>query len=210
MSPSSLSFRSANVPEIVSPISKGTEKESFTTTPLSGPIDVLKDTRAYELGRQRVKRAAELVKAKERKETTAGRNTRGPRGDKPKSSIARAAKKTSWFVGKEVKGFWDNDNEKQLGEKQLEVEHPTTPLTVMSKTDSFQGEVKLMDLVVSRKPRKIKEADFEVVSLPRPVIVLDEFTAHDMDVDEPWEHVYAKEDDVDDAPSYAEIVSTAK
>jgi hypothetical protein len=155
MSPSSLSFRSANVPEIVSPISKGTEKESFTTTPLSGPIDVLKDTRAYELGRQRVKRAAELVKAKERKETTAGRNTRGPRGDKPKSSIARAAKKTSWFAGKEVKGFWDND-EKQLVEKQAEVEHPTTPVTVISETDSFQGEVKLTDLVVSRKPRKIK------------------------------------------------------
>jgi hypothetical protein len=205
MSPVSLSFRSANVPEIASPVSKGIEKDTFTTTPLSGPIDVLKDTRAYELGRQRVKRAAELVKAKERKEAAVRRNNRGPRSDKPKSSIIRADKKTSWFAGKEVKGIWDNDNEKQL-----ELEHPPTAITVTLEAESFQGEVKLADLVVSRKPRKIKEADFEVISPPRPVIVLDEFTMHDMDVDEPWEHVYAKEDNMDDAPSYAEIVSAAK
>lgn len=150
MSPVSLSFRSANVPEVASPISKGTEKDTFTTTPLSGPIEVLKDTRAYELGRQQVKRAAELVKAKERKEAAVRRNSRGPRSDKPKS-IIRAGKRTSWFAGKEVKELWDNDNEKQL-----EIERPPTALKVTLETKSFQDEVKLADLVVSRKPRKIK------------------------------------------------------
>lgn len=150
MSPSSFPFRSANVPEIASPASKGTEKVS-TSSPLSSPTDILKDTRAYEHGRQRVKRAAELIRAKERKETAAGRNIQGPRVDKPKSSIVRANKKTSWFAGTEVKAFWELDNEKQP-----EVEHTTMPVNAISETDGFQDEVKLTDLIVSRKPRKIK------------------------------------------------------
>jgi hypothetical protein len=205
MSPTSLPFRSANIPEIVNPISKGVEKDTFTTSPLSSPIDVLKDMRAYEVGRQRAKKAAELVKARERKEKgpAAVRNTWRPWGDKSKPTL-RESNKASWFGGKEVRGLWDSDNEKQL-----EVEHAPTSLTVISKSDSVQGEVKLTDLVVSKKPRKNKEADFEVIPLPRPVIVLDEFTMHDMDVDEPWEHVYSNEDEKGDAPSYAEIVSAA-
>jgi len=204
MSPSNLSFRSANIPEVVSPISKEVEKDTFPTTPLSSPIDVLKDVRAYEVGRQRVKKAAELIKTRERKEkgSAATRGAWGPWGGY-KTKFVREANKTSWFGGKEL---WDSDNEKQP----LEFEHPTTPLTVPSETDSFQGEVKLTDLVVSKKPRKTKEADFEVVPLPRSVVVLDEFTVHDMDIEEPWEHVYGGESEKSDTPSYAEIVSAAK
>ena len=33
------------------------------------------------------------------------------------------------------------------------------------------------------------EDDFEMVSPVRPVIVLDDLEAKDMDMDEPWEHV---------------------
>jgi len=203
MSPTSLiSFRSANIPETTT-VSKGPEKDTFITSPLCSPIDVLRDVRAYERERQRVMKAAELVKAKERKErgTVAGRNTWGPWGDKPKTAVVRSGK-TSWFA---AKGLWDSDNEK--GEK--EFEGPGTPTRRMSKEDCLGGEVKLADLVTPSK-RKNKEGDFEVIPLPRQVIVLDEFTVHDMDVDEPWEYVDGGNREMVDSPSYAEIVSATK
>jgi hypothetical protein len=145
MSPTSLiSFRSANIPETTT-VSKGPEKDTFITSPLCSPIDVLRDVRAYERERQRVMKAAELVKAKERKErgTVAGRNTWGPWGDKPKTAVVRSGK-TSWFA---AKGLWDSDNEK--GEK--EFEGPGTPTRRMSKEDCLGGEVKLADLVTPSK-----------------------------------------------------------
>jgi hypothetical protein len=151
MSPSSLSFRSANIPETANPVSKGSEKDIFITSPLLNPIDVLKDVRAYERDRQRVKKAAELVKAKQRKEkgTITGRNTWAPWGDKTKTSVVKP-EKTSWFGGK---GPWEYEK----GEKdQLEVEQPATPISVTSEKGSLAGEVKLADLVTSRKPRKNK------------------------------------------------------
>jgi len=205
MSPTSLSFRSANIPETTNPVSKGPEKDIFITSPLLNPIDVLKDVRAYERDRQRVKKAAELVKAKQRKEkdTVAGRNTWAPWGDKIKTSALKS-ERTSWFGGK---GLWEDGK----GEKdQLEVEQPATPIRVTSEKDSLAGEVKLADLVTSRKSRKNKEGDFEVIPLPRQVIVLDEFSIHDMDVDEPWEYVDGHDDRKVDGPSYAEIVSATK
>jgi hypothetical protein len=39
---------------------------------------------------------------------------------------------------------------------------------------------------------------------------LDDFTVHDMDVDEPWEYVDGDDSEKVDGPSYAEIVSSAK
>jgi len=56
----------------------------------------------------------------------------------------------------------------------------------------------------------LPEGDFEVIPLPRQVIVLDEFTVHDMDVDEPWEYVDGGNREMVDSPSYAEIVSATK
>jgi hypothetical protein len=153
MSPASLSFRSANVPETTTPVSKGSEKDIFVTSPLSSPIDVLKDVRAYERDRQRVKKAAELVKARERKEkgTIAGRNTWGPWSDKAKTAVAKSVR-TSWFGGE---GVYESEHEK--GENDLrEVERPVTPFHVTSQKGILDGEVKLADLVTTRKPRKNK------------------------------------------------------
>lgn len=57
--------------------------------------------------------------------------------------------------------------------------------------------------------------DFEVIPPVRSVIALDDAAkVHDMDLDEPWEHIYANDgegkalDDVDqlDGSSYAHIV----
>jgi len=206
MSPSSLSFRSVNIPETTTAVPKGPEKDTFITSPLCSPVDVLKDVRAYERERQRVKKAAELVKAKERKErgTVAGRNTWGLWSDKSKTTVPRSGK-TSWFVGKRP---WDNENgNEEAGKGHMEVERPATLTKPLSKEDCLGGEVRLADLVTPRKPRK--EGDFEVIPLPHQVIVLDEFTVNDMEVDEPWEHVNGDDDKVD-VPSYAEIVSATK
>lgn len=225
MSPSSLSLRLTNVPETIIPVSKSLERESFIASPPSSTIDVLRDVRAYEHQRQRVKKTAELVKAKERKEkiAAAGRNTWSPWGDKSKPSAVNSSK-SSWFGGREVKGVWDE-------KEQLETDTPvTTPIRVTSGVNRLPTEVALADLVTSKKQRKTKgervllsavleavaharllsEGDFEVIPPPRSVIVLDEFSVHDMDVDEPWEHVSGDMDEKAEGLSYAQIVSTAK
>lgn len=41
------------------------------------------------------------------------------------------------------------------------------------------------------------------------MIVLDDFTVNDMDLDEPWEHVSGDEDEKSDGLSYAQILSVA-
>ncbi|EEB88294.1 hypothetical protein MPER_13947, partial [Moniliophthora perniciosa FA553] len=77
------------------------------------------------------------------------------------------------------------------------------------------AEAKLSDLIVStRKPRNIKEPEFEFVPHIRSVIVLDDKTPRDVTIDEPWEHVSHSDtndkDSVTDvkAPTYASIVSS--
>jgi len=52
-------------------------------------------------------------------------------------------------------------------------------------------EVNLSDLVVlsQRKPRKLREGDFELVPALPTVIALDDMPVLDMVVDEPWECV---------------------
>ena len=105
MSPSALSLRSKNVPEkTVSPVAttKLPEKQPFIAPPLSSPIDVLRDVRAYKHDRQRVKKAAELAKTREMKSrnTIERRNRWGPWADKPKKTVVRTWK-TGWFFWKE-------------------------------------------------------------------------------------------------------------
>ena len=51
--------------------------------------------------------------------------------------------------------------------------------------------------------------DFEVIPPPRSVIVLDDFTINDMDLDGSWEHVPRGEDEKRNSLSYAQIVSAA-
>jgi hypothetical protein len=88
-------------------------------------------------------------------------------------------------------------------------------------------EVPLAALVTTRKPRKgrgmccpslatskqrshnlVTEGDFEFVPHVRPVIVLDDVMTPDVEVDEPWEHVYGNDDEYPDKdPSYATIAS---
>lgn len=223
MSPVSISFRSANIPKTAAPVTKDIEKETLVViSPLhSSPIDVLRDVRDYERQRQRTKKNVALAKMKERKERGA---LWAQWGDNPKSPAVHSAR-ASWFGGKDNRNIWDDDNE--IEEKDhLEVEHSPR---VAFRTHDVRREVKLTDLVTSRKSRKIvgtsssachplagaylspcfAEEDFEVIPAPRTVIVMDDFVAHDMDVDESWEYVYG-ENEKARGPSYAQIVSTGK
>ena len=221
MSPSALSLRSKNVPEkTVSPAAttKLPEKQPFIAPPLSSPIDVLRDVRAYEYDRQRVKKAAELAKTREMKSRNAisRRNHWGPWADKPKKTVIRMGK-TGWFLWKEAT---EGELEKV---EQLKADSPPTPAVPK------RGEVKLADLIMPQKPRKTKGktypippsvtyrlrtfvltgGDFEVIPPPRSVIVLDDFTINDMDLDGSWEHVPRGEDEKRNSLSYAQIVSAA-
>ncbi|KAF9469552.1 hypothetical protein BDZ94DRAFT_1206141 [Collybia nuda] len=73
---------------------------------------------------------------------------------------------------------------------------------------SSRLEVPLSALVTTRKPRKGREGDFEIIPYVRPVIALDDDMTHDVEVDEPWEHIYGDDDDqLDNEPSYATIAS---
>jgi hypothetical protein len=198
MSPSALSLPSENVAKntvLPTPTTKLSEKQPFVTSPLCNPIDVLRDVRAYEHDRQRVKKATDLAKMREMKSrnTFERRNRWGPWGDKPKSVVRTG--KISWFWGKEAA---ESEPEKI---EQLEAD---SPLTLVAPKPS---EVKLTDLVTPQKPRKTKGGDFEVIPAPRAVIVLDDFSVNDMDVDEPWEHVSGGEYEKRTSFSYAQIVS---
>jgi len=67
------------------------------------------------------------------------------------------------------------------------------------RTDGFKhdsgGKVNLSEIMMlsQKKPRKPNADDFEVIPHIRSVIALDDHdvgNVHDMDLDEPWEHIY--------------------
>jgi len=202
MSPASLSFRSNMLDAVPR---KGAEKDALVVIPPlnNSPIDVLRDVRDYERQRQHSKKSAGLVKAKERKERSTALWAQW--GDKAKSPAARAARGT-WFGGKDNRAVWDADND--MDEKDMiDVEHVVPPRVIVP--DIVRSEVKLADLVTTKKSRKAVGGDFEVIPAPRNVIVLDDFSAQDMDIEEPWEFITG-EDEKAHGPSYAQVVSSAK
>jgi len=169
---------------------------------VNGPIDVVRDVRDHERQRQRTKKSAGHVKAKERKERGAAQWAMW--GEKAKAPTART--RGSWFGGKDNRATWDDEHD--FDEKDIEVDHVTSPPRV-TVPDSVRTYVQLADLVTTKKSRKLVEGDFEVIPAPRSVIVLDDFVSQDMDVDEPWEYIYS-EDEKARGPSYAQVVSSAK
>lgn len=61
------------------------------------------------------------------------------------------------------------------------------------RTDSSSGvKVNLSEIMMlsQKKPRKSSADDFELIPHIRSVIALDDAVVHDMDLDEPWEHIY--------------------
>ncbi|TFK70085.1 hypothetical protein BDN72DRAFT_724176, partial [Pluteus cervinus] len=70
-------------------------------------------------------------------------------------------------------------------------------------------EVKLVDLITTKKPRNLKGPDdFEIIPHIRSVIALDDVNSSDSDFDEPWEHIDNEtEKPTYNGPSYASIVA---
>ncbi|KAF8167259.1 hypothetical protein B0H34DRAFT_8602 [Crassisporium funariophilum] len=161
-----------------------------------------RDMRAYEHDRQRSKQAGEWAKRRARKAaaavTSPGANAKGAKsvkGGKADVDVEVDVYAVNGILNTD-KGFLEGFGASPVRRRDHVV------------VESLSMQVNLADLidVAHKKPRKEKD-DFEVIPPLRSVIVLDDMTeVHDMDVDEPWEHVSADEDREDLEPSYATIV----
>ncbi|KAJ7675804.1 hypothetical protein DFH06DRAFT_939481, partial [Mycena polygramma] len=153
----------------------------------------LKDVRAFEHDRQRVKKAADLVKMRARK--SQGRWAALAKGELYNSS----RKSTPPVVSEKQKRLRAEEVDTldgSLAESRCDAD------AVASCDASQPTEVKLADLITFRKPRKglgtfvvafsclsaERHSDGDFVVIPqRSVIVLDDIMSHDLLVDEPWD-----------------------
>ncbi|KAF7298943.1 hypothetical protein MIND_00842400 [Mycena indigotica] len=200
-----------------------------TTTPLAAPVAAstpvvadkdarsvvtvsaapsVKDQRAYEHDRQRVKKAADLVKM---------RALKGQRGwaALAKGDTYTSSRKNAFQPGSE--------KTKLLRPEEVDLLEDE-PVYHAAKVASFGGitpdptqpiQLKLGDLMTTfRKPRKATASDFVVIP-PRSVIPLDDMMPRDLIVEEPWEHIYGVDDEsgantTTKAPSYAQVLMNIK
>jgi len=71
-----------------------------------------------------------------------------------------------------------------------------------------RAQALLADLIVlPRKPRKGKDGDYEIIPHIPSVIALDDDVTPDLEVDEPWEHIYNPEKPLSNELSYAKVAS---
>jgi len=150
-----------------------------------------RDVRAYEHERQRSKRAGELA-IRRAKKAGAGKGKGGAgaavggrtadMGDprRGKRAVVDVAVDAVLVTAPSVRGF-------------ASVLVPPKKRSILSYNahSDPSREVDLSDLVVlsQRKPRKLREGDFELVPALPTVIALDDMPVLDMVVDEPWECV---------------------
>jgi hypothetical protein len=180
MSVMSISKTVSDSPVAVKPA--GADKDASSALASSFPsLPTIKDQRAYEHNRQRVKKAADVAKMRQKK-----------RSGSPLFKLDRgiASEKYRRLRADDVDPL-----DGVLVESAQNRDEAGPPLPKAS-------EVKLSDLLVRKQDRK-KEADFEVIPHIRSVIVLDDF-APDLAADEPWEHIDAEP--VSKAPSYAQVL----
>ncbi|TFK42096.1 hypothetical protein BDQ12DRAFT_353060 [Crucibulum laeve] len=163
-----------------------------------------KDVRAFEHNRQRLKKAADLVKMRARKEQSL-------------TYTGRVLEKSASALEKERER--ERERERSIRADELEmVDGPMMmpPPRRRHPTDEFvlpetKREVKLTDLVVTKKARKGKDlTDFEVIPHIRSVIVLDDAISHDVELDEPWEYIDGVDDDDSEKEDPREQSSYAK
>lgn len=176
-----------------------------TTTSLGQDKD--RDARAYEHERQRLKHAGEWAKRRARKTTIGGAAVGRPAGARATHAGRQAKSLKGGKVGLEV------DDGYTVTPQGRDTVHSTAKmcdelgaglLTKVSlppsedgRTDAFKADsgvkVNLSEIMVlsQKKPRKLNVDDFEVIPYVRSVIAIDDVAnVHDMDLDEPWEHIY--------------------
>jgi len=185
-------------------VNAATDKDALLAASSPAP-PTLKDLRSFEHDRQRVKKAADLVKMRARKGQ--GRWSSLAKGELYNSSRKNAAPLSS-EKEKRLRADEVDALEGSLAESRGDVDG-----LVPSRNVSQPSEVKLSDLVTFRnKPRKALDGEFVVIPPHRSVIVLDDIHTHDLLVDEPWEHIYGTDDEepmtTKNGLSYADVLLT--
>jgi len=181
--PVSVSKRSTTATTPEPRVQKSSDKEPLTTS-LPSLADV-KDRRAYEHGRQKVKKAADFVKMKTQK--------------------ARVVIDPSW------PRVPSREKEKLVADEEVDSDAVLVDDGRDIVISDVKFDVKLADLIMTRKPQRRNDSDFEVIPHLRSVIVLDDVATHDVSVDEPWEHIFGEDETVAcvKAPSYANILGSS-
>ncbi|EIN14266.1 hypothetical protein PUNSTDRAFT_140592 [Punctularia strigosozonata HHB-11173 SS5] len=162
-----------------------------------------KAVRAYEIERQRVKKAREFELAKEHKEKAIGEKMAQDTGFKGRRNV------------KDIRSGSEDviDPMRKLKADVLQVGRSTGDEERAGK--SGRKEVTLGELTVFKpgrnrghgRGRKAKDSNFEVVPHVRAVIALDD-EPDLFELDEPWEYVNPDEDE-NHGPSYAAVVAGA-
>jgi len=187
------------------------ENEKTQSTAPPAPPKLHKDARAYDHERQRLKKAADFVKMRARK---AQQGAGGPGG---KAHHRTGSGKDS------MEGAQLSEKGARLQEQEdIEYDEVGEGLVlsnsrkenvgiVTAMTDQARYEVKLADLIRPGKQRKPKgDGDFEVVPHIRSVIALDDNTPDELDIDEPWEHIYSTDCEENKGLSYAQVAALSK
>ncbi|KAH9947076.1 hypothetical protein B0H21DRAFT_740245 [Amylocystis lapponica] len=172
-------------------------KSDADASPLDSP-GVLKAVREYEHDRHHTKKAAEHERTRERKER---------RRFRPHSGRAVHVRRVSGraiAVGPEVE-------EQAALETPEDLERPEVVAEDVGPVGESMLELDIAPLMKPAKARKRKAEDFEVIPSVRSVIVLDEHAAAELEIDEPWEHVTADDQEGEkvEPPSYARVVACA-
>ncbi|KAF9535635.1 hypothetical protein CPB83DRAFT_842076 [Crepidotus variabilis] len=152
-----------------------------------------RDLRAFEIARQRAKRAEELEKRKAKKVKEVVVTAVNGQGHN------RGTSESGVTLGQ---GISRKKSNREMDEDLEEAKMPSVRKggvglsscggAGVQSSNAAAMEVSLSDLIVPshRKPRKVKEEDYEFISPVRSVIILDDmFETKEMDLDEPWEHI---------------------
>ncbi|KAF9444760.1 hypothetical protein P691DRAFT_806666 [Macrolepiota fuliginosa MF-IS2] len=187
------------------------EKAGLALSPIIPSSKIPKDTRAYEHERQRLRKAADFVKMRARK---AQQGTGWVGNAKAHQRTASGKSSAGGGLGAvpSEKGRLFSDEETELDEGEGLVLSDSWKENLGIVTEQSRYEVKLADLVRPGKPRKPKggDGDFEVVPHVRSVIVLDDNTPDELDIDEPWEHIYNTDSEDNKELSYAQVAALSK
>ncbi|KAL1697232.1 hypothetical protein GGG16DRAFT_83628 [Schizophyllum commune] len=175
-------------------LQKSNDTETYSSSTLP-EVDALRDMRAYEHARQRVKRAEEIARRKALKErSVSGGNMHHPSAT-GSSAKAKAASGSSTDDTSSASEPWAHSS--------LD-DWERTPMPSIAQSPLA---MKLEDIVAkpakSRKSKR-KDAEYEMVSPLPTVIALDDANYRDITIDEPWEYI-PRPDEVPKA-SYAAVL----
>lgn len=168
---------------------KAAKLEPLSPVPFFGTGSAIaqeRDVRAYEHERQRSKRAGEWA-IRRAKKSSAGKGKGGATVGGRTADMGDP-RKGRRAVDVDV----DVDMDAVLAAPGAVTRGLASVVVPPKKVYSDPSrKVDLSDLIVlsQRKPRKLKEGDFELVPALPTIIALDDMPALDMEVDEPWECV---------------------